>query len=72
MHLIYSKNGSPLDGLVGAYRNPDFFQTCEAGAEKVSVAPEFEAIATAYRKAGVTVDVLGKKKGGKADGTDVG
>lgn len=72
MHLIYSKNGSPIDGLAGYYRNPEYFRAREAGAEKVSVAPEYEAIAAAYRQAGVAVEALGKKKGGKGDDAHAG
>ena len=75
MHLIYSKDGSPVDGLAGHFRNPEYFRACEKGATQVSIAEGFAFVGDAYRAQGVAVQVLGKHAGkgkGKGDEAHVG
>ena len=64
MHLIYSKDGSPVDGLSGHYRNPEYFRECEQGATQVAVDAAFPHIADAYQALGVEVVLLDAAPGG--------
>ena len=59
MQLIYSKDGSPVDGLTGYYRNPEHFRGCERGATQVTVDATFAQVADAYQALGVDVTLLG-------------
>ena len=56
--LIYSKNGELVDGVVGQYRNPDYFERAET-TEKVVIVGDYPHIKEAYEVAGVLVEVLG-------------
>lgn len=52
--LIYSKNGAVIDGVVGRYRNPIYFERVES-ADKVMIYGDYPHIKEAYELAGVEV-----------------
>lgn len=57
--VIYSPNGAFVDGVVGQYRNPDYFEQPEA-TDKVVVVGDYPHIVEAYKRLGVAVEVIGK------------
>lgn len=52
--LIYSKHGAVIDGVVGRYRNPIYFE-CVESADKVMIYGDYPHIKEAYELAGVEV-----------------
>lgn len=53
--VIYSPNGALVDGVVGQYRNPDYFEQPEA-TDKVVVVGDYPHIVRAYEAIGVEVE----------------
>lgn len=52
--LIYSKHGAVVDGVVGHYRNPIYFERTET-TDKVMIYGDYPHIKEAYELAGVPV-----------------
>ncbi|MDO4896337.1 MAG: hypothetical protein Q3971_03145 [Moraxella sp.] len=52
--LIYSKHGAVVDGVVGRYRNPIYFERVES-TDKVMIYGDYPHIKEAYELAGVEV-----------------
>lgn len=60
MKLIYTTQTSGFeDGL--AYRNPQYFERTEAGAERVTVVGDWPAVVAAYEATGAEVKTIKPK-----------
>lgn len=55
--LVYSKNGYPVDGVVGQYRNPDYFEKAYK-VDKVLLIGDYPHIKKAYEAIGVAVEQI--------------
>lgn len=67
--IVYSPNGNEVDGVVGHYRNPDFFEAPDAQAKNVILVGEYPAIKQAYADIGINVEQYQAQKGsGIVDG----
>ena len=53
--LVYSEKGAVVDGVVGRYRNPDYFEQPEV-ADKVVIVGDYPHIVQAYEAIGVEVE----------------
>ncbi|WP_080948297.1 hypothetical protein [Moraxella bovoculi] len=56
MMLVYSENGALVDGVVGHYRNPIYFEKAENGVDTVLLVGDYPNIAAAYQAIGVEVE----------------
>lgn len=52
--LIYSKNGALVDGVVGHYRNPAYFEKAE-NVDKVMIIGDYPHVKKAYEQKGVEI-----------------
>lgn len=53
--LVYSDKGAMVDGVVGQYRNPDYFEQPE-NTDKVVIVGDYPHIVQAYKSIGVEVE----------------
>lgn len=53
--LVYSDKGAMVDGVVGQYRNPDYFEQPE-NVDKVVIVGDYPHIVQAYKSIGVEVE----------------